>query len=111
MHEDYRDVSVRELRDQLCRFAPKQKKLEQAALAEKLYSEIEDDRSYAMDYVCFRITNYRPESPSRHNIASADLRHDLCLLIEDLSDSADVAVTEVPGGEPQVSVFGGSSLR
>ncbi len=96
MHEDYRDIKVRELRDQLSRFAPKQKKLEQASLAERLYGEIEEDRSYAFDYVCFRITNYRPETPSRHNIASADLKHDLCLLIEDLSDSADVAVTEVP---------------
>ena len=96
MHADYRDTKVKELRDQLSRFAPKKKKLEQAALAEKLFVEIEDDRSYAFDYVCFRITNYRPETPSRHNIASADLKHDLRLLIEDLSDSADVAVTEVP---------------
>ena len=96
MHADYRDTKMKELRDQLSRFAPKKKKLEQAALAEKLFVEIEDDRSYAFDYVCFRITNYRPETPSRHNIASADLKHDLRLLIEDLSDSADVAVTEVP---------------
>ena len=96
MHDDYRDTKVRELRDQLSRFAPKQKKVEQATLAEKLYHELDDDRSYAFDYVCFRITNYRPDTPSRHNIASADLKHDLCLLIEDLSDSANVAVTEVP---------------
>ncbi|MEE2938017.1 MAG: sigma-70 family RNA polymerase sigma factor [Planctomycetota bacterium] len=95
MHEEYRDSKIKELRGQLTRFAPKGKKVEQAALAEKLYSEIEPDRSYAFDYLCFRITNYRPETPSRHNIASADLKHDLRLLIEDLSDSADVAVTEV----------------
>ncbi len=96
MHEDYRDAKVKELRDQLTRFAPKAKKVEQSILAEKLYGEIEPDRPYAFDYVCFRITNYRPESPSRHSIASADLHHDLRLLIEDLSDSADIAVTEVP---------------
>jgi RNA polymerase primary sigma factor/RNA polymerase sigma factor len=95
MHEEYRDSKIKELRCQLTRFAPKGKKVEQAALAENLYSEIEPDRSYAFDYLCFRITNYRPETPSRHNIASADLKHDLRLLIEDLSDSADVAVTEV----------------
>jgi RNA polymerase sigma factor (sigma-70 family) len=95
MHEEYRDSKIKELRCQLTRFAPKGKKVEQAALAEKLYSEIEPDRSYAFDYLCFRITNYRPETPSRHNIASAHLKHDLRLLIEDLSDSADVAVTEV----------------
>lgn len=96
MHADYRDTKLKELRDQLSRFAPKKKKLEQAARAENLFVEVEDDRSYAFDYVCFRITNYRPETPSRHNIASADLKHDLRLLIEDLSDSADVAVSEVP---------------
>ena len=44
MHDDYRDIQMRELRDQLTRFAPKQKKIEQSGLAEKLYGEIEDDR-------------------------------------------------------------------
>ena len=98
MHEDYRDEKIKELRDQLTRFAPKAKKVEQSTLTEKLYGEIEPDRSYAFDYCCFRITNYRPEAPTRHSIASADLKHDLRLLIEDLSDSADIAVSEV--GEP-----------
>lgn len=96
MHEEYRDAKVKELRDQLTRFAPKAKKVEQTNLAEKLYGEIEPDRPYALDYVCFRVTNYRPETPSRYSIASADLKHDLRMLIEDLSDSADIAVTEVP---------------
>jgi RNA polymerase sigma factor (sigma-70 family) len=95
MHEDYRDAKIKELRDQLTRFAPKGKKIEQASFAEKLYVEIEPDRPYAFDYLCFRITNYRPETASRHSIASADLKHDLRLLIEDLSDSANVAVAEV----------------
>jgi len=98
MHDDYRDEKVKELRDQLTRFAPKTKKVEQAALAEKVYAELEPDRSYAFDYICFRITNYRPEVASRHTVASADLKHDLRLLIEDLSDSADVAVGDL--GEP-----------
>src|SRR6056297_245477 len=95
MHEDYRDAKIKELRDQLTRFAPKAKKIEQSALAEKVYGELEIDRSYAFDYLCFRITNYRPERPSRHSIATADLKHDLRLLIEDLSDAADVTVEEV----------------
>jgi RNA polymerase primary sigma factor/RNA polymerase sigma factor len=95
MNEDYRDLKVKELRDQLSRFAPKQKKLEQAALAEKLLNEVDEQRSYAIDYVCFRITNFRPESPNRHNISGADLKHDLYLLIEDLSDAANVEVSEV----------------
>lgn len=96
MHEDYRDAKIKELRDQLTRFAPKAKKIEQTDSAEKLYGEIEAGRAYAFDYLCFRITNYRPETPSRHSIAEADLKHDLRLLIEDISDSADVDVSEVP---------------
>ncbi|TWU07880.1 sigma-70 family RNA polymerase sigma factor [Stieleria varia] len=94
MHENYRDSKIKELREQL-RFVPKTKKIEQAAATEKLLSEIEADRSYAFDYVCFRITNYRPENASRHNIASVDLIHDLRLLIEDLSDSAELDVEDV----------------
>ncbi len=96
MHEDYRDSKIKELRDQQTRFAPKQKKIEQAASAEKLFGEITGDRTYSFDYVCFRVTNYRPDTASRHNIASADLQHDLRLLIEDLSDAADLTVDEVP---------------
>lgn len=96
MHTDYRDVKIKELRDQQTRFAPKAKKIEQAELAEKLYEEIDDSRAYSFDYICFRVTNYRPDSPSRHSINAADLKHDLRLLVEDLSDSADIAVDEVP---------------
>jgi RNA polymerase sigma factor (sigma-70 family) len=95
MHQDYRDAKIKELRDQQSRFAPKLKKLEQASLAEKLLGEIAEERTYSFDYVCFRVTNYRPETASRHNIASADLQHDLRLLIEDLTDSADLLVEEV----------------
>ena len=94
MHQDYRDAKIKELRDQLTRFAPKAKKLEQSALAEQLYGELEDDRTYAFDYLYFRVIQSRPETVSRHTISSADLKHDLRLFIEDLSDSADAAITE-----------------
>ncbi|TWT93138.1 sigma-70 family RNA polymerase sigma factor [Neorhodopirellula pilleata] len=90
MHTGYRHIGLMELRDQLTRFAPRAKKIEQGELAEKLLGEIVDGRDYVLDYVCFRITNYRPDSKLRQTIAAADLRHDLRLLIEDLSDAADV---------------------
>ena len=60
MHQDYRDAKIKELRDQQARFAPKTKKVEQAALAEKLLGEIAKDRNYSFDYVCFRVTNIAP---------------------------------------------------
>lgn len=102
MHEHYHDSKLKELRDQLVRFTPKAQKIEQAARAEQLLAEIEPDRAYAYDFLCFRITNYRPQQASRHTIASADVIFDLRQLVEDLSESADVSVTEV--GEPVHSV-------
>jgi len=102
MHELYRDSKLKELRDQLVRFAPKVQKVEQATRAEQLLGEIEPDRSYAYDFLCYRITNYRPQQASRHTVASADVVNDVRQLVEDLSESADVSVTEV--GEPVHSV-------
>ncbi|OYP29981.1 sigma-70 family RNA polymerase sigma factor [Rhodopirellula sp. MGV] len=94
MHNNYRDSKIKELRDQL-RFNQKTKLIEQAAAAETLLCEIDDGREYAYDYLCFRITNYRPEQSSRHNIASIDLSQDLRLLIEDLSELAELSVEEI----------------
>lgn len=96
MHTNYRDDKIKELRDQLTRFAPQAKKIAQSDAAEKLLEEIVDDRQYAADYITFRVTDYRPEQFTRHNIDPADLRHDLRLLIEDLSESADVSVEDMP---------------
>ncbi len=94
MHDSYRDAQIQDLRDQL-RFNQKTKLIEQAAAAEALLAELEEDRRYAFDYLCYRITNYRSERPSRHTISSADLAHDLRLLIEDLSELADLSVEEI----------------
>ena len=94
MHNNYRDAKIKDLRDQL-RFNQKTKLIEQAAAAETLLCEIDDGRDYAYDFLCFRITNYRSDRSSRHNIASPDLTHDLRLLIEDLSELADLSVEEI----------------
>src|SRR6056297_2374164 len=94
MHDSYRDAQIQALCDQL-RFNQKTKLIEQAAAAEALLAELEEDRRYAFDYLCYRITNYRSERPSRHTISSADLAHDLRLLIEDLSELADLSVEEI----------------
>lgn len=95
MHNEYRNSRLKELRDQQTRFAPKAKKIEQADNAETLYGEIDKERAYALDYLLFRITGYRPETPNRINLAGVDVKHDLRLFIEDLTDAADVAVDEV----------------
>ncbi|MFO7901112.1 MAG: sigma-70 family RNA polymerase sigma factor [Planctomycetota bacterium] len=95
MHVDYYVPALRELRDQQVRFVPREKKLEQLDRAEGLYHEIEPGRDYTYEYVCFRITEYRPAVSFRGTISGSDVAHDLGLFIEDLSDSADIDVSEV----------------
>ncbi len=95
MHEGYRDSLISQLRDQQVRFAPRVKQLQQAARAEQLLGEIEPKREYAYDFLCFRVTDYRPEKPTRHNIQGIDAQHDLRLLVEDLSEAAEMKVDEV----------------
>ena len=97
MHSDYRCDSIRELRDQQVRFAPREKKIEQVDGAEKLLRDIKADRTYNFEFVCFRITGFRPDSPIV-KISGEDLIHDLHRFIEDLSDAANVAAEEF--GQP-----------
>jgi RNA polymerase primary sigma factor/RNA polymerase sigma factor len=90
MHSSYLNPALRELRDQQARFAPREKKLEQADLAEKLLTELEPDRVYPYEYVCYRITRFRPEAYPDLKVTGREASHDLRLLVEDLSDAANV---------------------
>ena len=98
MHSDYKCPSIRELRDQQVRFAPREKKIEQIDCAEKLLRDLQTDRVYNYEYVCFRITGFRAEQSPIIRIKGADLRHDLYCFIEDLSESADIRACEI--GQP-----------
>ena len=61
------------------------RRLEQLGRAEKLLTEIEANRSYPYQYVCFRITEFRPDSYPDLLIEGHQLEHDLCILIEALA--------------------------
>ncbi|MCP4774803.1 MAG: RNA polymerase subunit sigma-70, partial [Planctomycetaceae bacterium] len=98
MHSDYKCDSIRDLRDQQVRFAPRDKKIEQVDCAEKLLRDIQLDRDYNFEFVCFRITGFRPEKSAIVKIKGENLRHDLHCFIEDLSDSANVSAEEF--GQP-----------
>lgn len=102
MHTDYLNPAMRQLRDQLVRFAPKEKKLEQVDQAERLLGELKGDRDYSYEYLCFRITRYRPESYPDLRLSGKEARHDLRLFVEDLSDSANVSAEDV--GEKVLTV-------
>ncbi|NUQ64656.1 MAG: sigma-70 family RNA polymerase sigma factor [Pirellulales bacterium] len=102
MHSDYINPVIRQLRDQQVRFAPREKKIEQVNRAEQLLGELQSNRTYTYEYICFRITKYRPESYPDLKFSGKEAGHDLRLFVEDLSDSANVPVEEA--GEQVLTV-------
>lgn len=90
MHTDYHNPVMKQLRDQQVRFAPRDRKLEQVERAERLLSEIDPGKNYSYEYLCYRITEYRPDTAPPKLVAGEEARHDLRLFVEDVSDSANV---------------------
>jgi len=93
MHTDYLNPAIRQLRDQQVRFAPREKKIEQVAQAEKLLAELDPKRTYSYEYVCFRVTNFRPEAYPDLRLTGQEASHDLRLFVEDVSDAANVSAS------------------
>ncbi len=102
MHSDYKTPVLRQLRDQLVRYVPREKKIGQINRAEALLSELDAARTYPYEYICFRITEFRPESFPSARLSGDEARHDLRLLVEDLSDSANLVAESVD--EPVLTV-------
>jgi RNA polymerase primary sigma factor/RNA polymerase sigma factor len=90
MNQEYIVPILRQLSDQQVRFAPREKKLEQIEAAERLISEIDPEKTYPYDYVCFRITGHRLEDQASIKLQGQDLLHDLRLMVEELSDAANL---------------------
>lgn len=96
MHSAYLSSIIRELRDQQVRFAPRAKKLEQIERAERLLAELDIAKTYSYEYLCFRITDYRPDAATKTLVSGEDARHDVRLFVEDVSESANVRVEDIP---------------
>jgi RNA polymerase primary sigma factor len=94
MHSAYRSHVIKQLRDQQVRFAPRAKKLEQVERAERLLSELEPGKSYSYEYLCYRITDYRPDASPQFLVSGAEARHDVRLFVEDVSDAANIRATD-----------------
>jgi RNA polymerase primary sigma factor/RNA polymerase sigma factor len=90
MHTDYLNPAIRQLRDQQVRFTPRERKIEQAAQAERLLGELDPARTYPYEYICYRVTNFRPESYPDLKLSGEEASHDLRLFVEDVSDAAAV---------------------
>jgi RNA polymerase sigma factor (sigma-70 family) len=93
----FKIAALQELTDQQVRFAPPAQRLQQLARAEKLLTEIDATKVYPYQYVCFRITEFRPDSYADLLIPGPDLEHDLCRMMEHLVEKLPaVPVEEVP---------------
>jgi RNA polymerase primary sigma factor len=91
---EFKNPALKQLTDQQVRFAPPARRLAQLARAERLLAEMEPTKQYPYQYVCFRITDYRPDSYPELLIDGTDLEHDLFLLIEALARSTPAVPVE-----------------
>lgn len=77
------------------RFAPQKQRQKQLDSAEKLLAIIEKDKQYPFDFVCFKITGYRPKaSVGRQLVEGVQLFGDLLIFISKLSGQLDSVVAE-----------------
>ncbi len=95
MNNEYKIALLRELRDQQVRFAPRNKRIEQANRAEDLLAELDPNREYPYDFLFYRVTEVRPEEATRRLIKGNDAAHDLRLFVEDISDSSNIRLEEL----------------
>src|SRR5579883_967749 len=65
MGSTYCHPALKQLKEQQARFAPRERRLEQIDRAEQVLSEIEDEKRYPYEYLCYRITGFRPEGAPR----------------------------------------------
>jgi RNA polymerase primary sigma factor len=85
----FNNPALKQLTDQQVRFTPPQRRLEQLSRAERLLLEVEDGKQYPYQYVCFRVTEFRPDSYPDLLISGADLKHDLRQFIQEVAHSID----------------------
>lgn len=95
MRAAYRNPILKQLRDQQVRFAPRSKKMEQIDRAERLLGELDPGRTYSYEYLCYRITDYRPDASPHLTVSGEEARHDVRLFVEDVSDAANISVNDL----------------
>ena len=94
MKRQYHSGDLEQLCNQQVRFAPREKKIQQIDRAERLHNELKPEQMYSYEYICFRITDYRPDFKPPQPISGIHAGHDLRLFIEDVSDAANLAVAD-----------------
>ncbi|HET6575217.1 MAG TPA: sigma-70 family RNA polymerase sigma factor [Fimbriiglobus sp.] len=100
---DFKHPALRELTDQQVRFAPPVRRQEQVARAERLLGEIDPDRVYPYQFVCFRLTDYRSDALPDLLVPGADLKHDLALFVKRVERSLPPLPVEL-AAEPMLTL-------
>ncbi len=83
----FKQPALKELTDQQVRFVPPARRLNQFKRAEQLLAEIDPDKKYPYQFVCYRLTDFRSDLYHDLLIEGRDLHHDLGLLIAELANS------------------------
>ena len=91
MHIDYKSPLVREIRDRQRQAATREQLLQRIEAAERLISTVDVGQTYQPTQLFEHLAGAE-ETPAEANrkIAGRDLVHDLRLLVEDLSDAAEL---------------------
>jgi RNA polymerase sigma factor (sigma-70 family) len=89
----FQTLALKQLTDQQVRFTPPARRQEQAARARRLLSEIDPAKQYPYQYVCFRVTDYRPDAHPDLLIDGSALRVDLAEMVRQLGRLDDPLVT------------------
>jgi RNA polymerase sigma factor (sigma-70 family) len=93
----FKNPALKQLTDQQVRFAPPSRCLEQKLRAERLLAELDPSKRYPYQYVCYRITDYRPDAYPDLLIPGDDLAHDLARMIA-LLQAGQAKRSETLGG-------------
>jgi len=101
MMAEYRLDTIGSLARQMT-FTPRETLAAQLSSAEGLLHDIDAAKAYPLELVIFRITGYRPKRVSSDLLTGVALQHDLGLLIEELSETLDVASDDL--AEPVLSI-------
>ncbi len=84
---DFLHPALKELTDQQVRFAPPPRRREQVARAQLLLLEVDPERRYPYQFVCFKITDFRSDANSDLVIRGDELKLDLLRFIRQLERS------------------------
>jgi RNA polymerase primary sigma factor len=96
---DFNVPALKQLADQQVRYAPPARRQEQLARGQRLLPEIDPNRQYPYQFVCFRITEFRSDAYPDLLIPGRELAHDLALLLDRLARSLPAVPIDQAGEE------------